>query len=1312
MKTRLSIITAVAACLTVLCQVSIWTTTRPSFPISSRSTIDLVDANLESELTAPVVVDMTFEKDTATGKDSRAIRQFPNFAPGVTRIIDLNADDGTRERLSEREWQDQLRDWLLMVVVADSGLSAYDIGGALFDLPPLRYGYLKASGQFDYGTSRSCYIGNGKVVGMLPADVSSAARDDAIAEIVDRHRKDQAGEIEIVELFEYRLLSDGLTAEITRTASLDVATYLDRNKGYHEATVATLYDLRRFLERIDDLTYAEITPEGLVLGGRKIQSYEFRGVGLQEVAAIWQSEQDIVRKELDFQRLIAIEKAAYGARWNSRIVSSNSEKFLLEAQAAQEWQQIERKLQEKARELRIVDGSGFSLDPTYDFAGLGNFFAALLDDPEKVVGNIFFYLGNLSAADAILSELQNMRPLIEEIASGIAKENILPLVELIDKLINSGDPNKELCASFLSDTSDSFRFQAARYNGKLQGTEAGMVLFYTDLLAKIWAIDYLDSAPVDKIKEFVSHTQIRLASIYDRESRELSKARLWFGPTDRGFQIAQESKQLFFQRISTRVYSKGHNPLDPANEVQTSAFLAAPIDWWDDHYAEVARYEPEYLRLNEVMKWSLLIGFLNEGENGALLNFLDDVIVDRSNWFPAWAKKNKTLKFDLWDQIKFYDKGYNGTSTEAMEYLWGKLTAGGVSLAPKRLFRNRAQIAPKLSKLNRRSNINYSSVRSGAGGFKTLDGVAVKLQRRGPTKVSVQSTPDPKLRLRATDSDLINAPFRRTITKTNNGLKTQAEAGGTNIGVLNIAKSANGFKVGWRARDIDAGQTLALRASRSADPEAVFADDPAVAQIFKMPTPETYAVKLRSSDKWMVLSRGGGGDSTVGGGWQSRVADPKKGGRSFQIKWVDKGAVEQQVRQAEWMALHPSRDGRLVIADIQSRGPPAEGITNVQFIAGDRSIAGTVDRSSGRVYIPAKKLPEAVSERIVDFPRRFGADQFRKARDATASAQQNTSIRIGNPEPLVEILQAGQFRRAAAEIVADPAKASQALDQALSKDFNAVSEFLRQGETGSALSQLARIKQLYGPQPEIRLWEGLVELSRGRSLQAAQTLGKATPGRIRNPRAFFDEIHARLNDSRTGRQARESLKNIESFAQWQRMGGGTAGSHGYAVPNIDNGRLAFEFHFIDPLGQGRVLSLSEAKQVGESGAPVYRQNSPRLNNLDWNVSQRRAFAQAIEMDLGKVVELPLGDIASLNPTKITAPTVSAHEESAGRLSEYYRTSLRNMERASNPARARGSNGGPDEEDDDKGDEEEDARNPMTRPLNDRIYLLMEKPMDG
>ena len=103
--------------------------------------------------------------------------------------------------------------------------------------------------------------------------------------------------------------------------------------------------------------------------------------------------------------------------------------------------------------------------------------------------------------------------------------------------------------------------------------------------------------------------------------------------------------------------------------------------------------EPEYERLNEVMKWSLVIRWLNESKRGDSLGFLRDYPVERKAWFPGWVKQPQQarLRFRDWDKVGFHPKGYLGTTTEALPSIksrpfWqmgldGWVITGGVSLA-------------------------------------------------------------------------------------------------------------------------------------------------------------------------------------------------------------------------------------------------------------------------------------------------------------------------------------------------------------------------------------------------------------------------------------------------------------------------------------------------------------------------------------------------------------------------------------------------------------------------------------------------------
>src|SRR5262249_13984237 len=146
---------------------------------------------------------------------------------------------------------------------------------------------------------------------------------------------------------------------------------------------------------------------------------------------------------------------------------------------------------------------------------------------------------------------------------------------------------------------------------------------YTDLLAKLWALDFLNSTPSRHASDvrlaaallapgtpaklwpvgylsavrkghrqgegFPSKTSVPLSPIYEKEMEQLDSTRLWFGPADLGFQIAGDRKQLLFGRVSTRVFAKSHSSLQ-RGEVAANAASEAFLGWWNEHYEEVARY--------------------------------------------------------------------------------------------------------------------------------------------------------------------------------------------------------------------------------------------------------------------------------------------------------------------------------------------------------------------------------------------------------------------------------------------------------------------------------------------------------------------------------------------------------------------------------------------------------------------------------------------------------------------------------------------------------------------------------------------------
>ncbi len=367
---------------------------------------------------------------------------------------------------------------------------------------------------------------------------------------------------------------------------------------------------------------------------------------------------------------------------------------------------------------------------------------------------------------------------MQKILDGLKARDEFPLYQFKARLQKGDDLLALLFGEGLDQSIQRRRFQEARYDGDLGGTKVGMVLFYTDLLAKLWALDYLHNAPGGKnaveaparaaalvgdplgqlwtlpilaaaparrIEDFVPLTDVRVSPIYKQEMKELTNTRLWFGPQNKGFQIGDGKKTLLFARNATRIFAKSRTEQSRL-ESQANAASEAFLGWWNDHYEEVARYEPEYQRLNAAMKWSLLCGWLTDAGQESRLDFLDSTRtpVDHNSWFPQWCRSQPGLRFHSWDSVAFLPEGYKGSKHEAMKIVYSDWyeefgvesgLSGGVSLGDLELFKER----PGLSALSRptdalglRGNLDLKALEAGGGRtLRTLDGLEFTFRDAG-----------------------------------------------------------------------------------------------------------------------------------------------------------------------------------------------------------------------------------------------------------------------------------------------------------------------------------------------------------------------------------------------------------------------------------------------------------------------------------------------------------------------------------------------------------------------------------------------------
>src|SRR5205823_4126485 len=118
---------------------------------------------------------------------------------------------------------------------------------------------------------------------------------------------------------------------------------------------------------------------------------------------------------------------------------------------------------------------------------------------------------------------------LQLVQQGLAKHDVVPLLRVTETLRRHDDALAQRWGLALREVARAYSFQQARYEGDLQGTEVGMNLFYTDLLTKLWALDYKKTAPVQHITEFPTLAHLRSEIINSQGRGEPSSSRIWLG---------------------------------------------------------------------------------------------------------------------------------------------------------------------------------------------------------------------------------------------------------------------------------------------------------------------------------------------------------------------------------------------------------------------------------------------------------------------------------------------------------------------------------------------------------------------------------------------------------------------------------------------------------------------------------------------------------------------------------------------------------------------------------------------------------------
>jgi hypothetical protein len=840
----------------------------------------------------------------------------PGFVPFASlplnqpRPFDCLLGETLKRLLTMREQRDQVLDWMLYAAVADAGLSPDEVNRVLFDVPAVRHDYLQPFVGFEYGPTRACFIGDGRVLALVPACENEAVRQryeattrkDHLADIADEYRKTLGAVPRVLLVFEYEIGKDLRDNTLTRRADVPGADLFTPEAGYHEQVVDDLPSFERFLAAAEDITYAGFEGGKLRLGGRKLSGRRYRGLRVEDVAAVWQAQVKLKRDREGVLARFEREQKELQAVWQQKLTTLNdahrqdpgkmTEKEYqaaaaeLQAGYDREAKALQTRQAERYHEMHLSDHTGFSLDLDWDYDGLNKW----VDKDGRAQ-----LARHSTGPDAVLSA-----ETVENVRSGLRHKDVIHLLVALDKLKKSDQELANLTAERVSKETDAFRFQKARYDGELQGTEVGMVLFYTDLLAKLWEMDYQKTLPRLQIPDFAARTDGGTSILYAEQVRQYAATRLWFGPEDRAFQLVRDRQGILFARRVMRIFSASSNTLAPGREVEADYSEGRINGWWNDHFEEVARYEPEYERLNEYIKWTLVLGWLEWQRREGDLAFLSVVPVDRSAWFPDWAaKKGEQLRYNRWRAVGFFPRGRGGSDTETMPILVSDLfsdfserskhwfLSGGVSGARSEDLEARPSlpVTPPPGLLLTWRGLDLRGLDPSGKSLTTLRGSVYEFTEPTQEEALLRWRPPKGRSFRSRFREVAPTTLTRTVTVhgPETLILTRTEA--VELGELRITSGKEGLRVRYRSRDFDTSQALVRDLSVRQDRRHRLNSDARVERYQELGE-GAFLIKQYGCRKWLKIALWKP-SANLPGGWGCRVADTVADSEVILLAWVE-----------------------------------------------------------------------------------------------------------------------------------------------------------------------------------------------------------------------------------------------------------------------------------------------------------------------------------------------------------------------------------------------------------------------------------------
>ena len=610
---------------------------------------------------------------------------------------------GARDWLTElpvEDREDQIRDWAVNGLIGLLGLDVRTITDIGYDQTPVRDGFFFGIANPPSGPGRGFFDGQATYHVLVPTN--DIYIDRTIALLLDDHRKNGGEDPAQVVLHRYQI-DETLEAVRIQSESPQATTKIRADHGYVEMQINTLQDLESFLGTTDHLSQIRVVNNQIWVAGWNWSNVPVGQITVQDVSALAEGYANALTNGYTAQ-----DQEALRAQYDSQVVAGS-----LDQQAADRFFAIEdRNRGAAASEPGFSLDAGVNLPPqdtlallastgkypvlTSEVANLQNSFSAWdaagsFDQRSQAALDLMDHYWNLldlekDSADILWSLLDSRvilelaiaaYPSLEPYSADLrSKFEILadyntPITEydqatqqITDFASEFAQVDPEASSLLIDGVFHRSKpvYQVARYDGGLQGTEAAMTYFYTDLVAKAWSFNLGQGVPYQVVQGFVPDPLA--PTPWGFCPAKEAQGRLWFGLRNEGIDILPA--QINFGGLATRVFTLAESETG-GKEIEPEYSLGRIIWWWDRHYNAMADYEPQYYRLDQLNRWGAALAWLKGNPELPQLPTLSPDQINRDRQFGQWLNDHASdLKWQY--DVPFVQPP--GETTEALLTLY------------------------------------------------------------------------------------------------------------------------------------------------------------------------------------------------------------------------------------------------------------------------------------------------------------------------------------------------------------------------------------------------------------------------------------------------------------------------------------------------------------------------------------------------------------------------------------------------------------------------------------------------------------------